>query len=1563
MEDRRLLSTWWVTNTNDSGAGSLRQAILDNNGDSANPSPDTIDFAIPGSGVQVIQPIVELPVVTHAALIDGYSQGRFSAPNVPIVNPSGDATPNTLAVGDNAVLLIELNGTNTVGYQLPFHGYDHGLQIAADDSNVQGFVVGGFGLAGISVTGANDAIQGCFIGTDPTGTMAMPNDYGVEISGAGSRLGTNGNGIDDTGYGINDFAERNLISGNTSIGVEAGCPAGVAVVAGNYIGTDRTGTEPLPNGMGVQASPGSLVGVDGNDADPVAERNLISGNINTGVAAYAGSVIAGNYIGVDATGTLPLGNTNVGVSAYGGALIGTDGNSLDDAAEGNVISGNGQVGIYASGQNNHIAGNYIGTDVTGVYGLGQPSGIFIDGNGSNNYIGLDPTDGSLHPQDERNVISGATVQNIRISGNGNTVDGNFIGTDASGTGAATSQSSGINISGSGNLIGTDSGGVNDGIERNIISGNPGNGVEISGGTGNVVAGNYIGTDPTGTTTANLGNKFAGVFFHNTTSGNQILRNVIDGSYYGVWMLGSGVSANVVAGNFIGTDWTGHVALGNLLGIVIGDSTSNQVGGTTPADRNLISGNVAGGVYLSGSSSGNQVLGNWIGTDATGQAPLGNGNGVGIADSASDNQIGGTAPGQGNTIAFNFGGGGVTFWETNTASGDPIRGNSIHDNGDLGIDLGGDGVTLNGSEPLGGPGPNNWQTFPVLTAAYAGASTVVTGTLSSIPCRTFTIDFYSNPAPDPSGYGQGQTYLGSTTVTTDASGNASFTATSLATSSLDQWISATATLTTFDANNNPTYLDTSEFSQDVQAVKAVTTTTLSASANPSVYGQSATFTATVTSTVLGDGTPTGSVQFVVDGSNFGEAVNLVNGVATSAAIGSLDAGSHMVTAIYSGDTDFIASTAASLTQVINKAHLTVTADPQTKTYDGSVFSPFTATLSGFVNGENSSVVSGSAGFTGSATTAVNAGSYIITPTAGTLIATNYDFTTFNTGTLTINQAHLTVTADNKTKCYGDANPTLSYSLSGFVNGETASVVSGSPTLITTATNSSPVAAYSITVVDAGTLSAANYDFPSSNFVNGTLTITKAPLIVTDSQTQVYGAAVALSPTYSGFVLGQNVNTAGITGAPTLSTTATATSVAGTYPITVGVGTLSSANYSFTPVNGTLTILGPGVYTVGSTLFVVGANTADYAQISPAGSKSDGTTGLQVNATLNNDYTSKSFSQPFTAIDVYGYGGNDNIQLTASLTLPTTIVEGNGNNYLLLAGGNDSVTLGSGGNQVFGGNGNKTITSSDAAGTSGYISLGNGNENIQLGQGNDQVVLGSGNNTVTSGNGNDAVTATGTGNNVITLGNGSDSINTGNGTDVISLGSGNENIQVGNGQKTIMAGGGNDYVHAGGGNVSVTLLGGSDNVQLGAGNDTVALGDGNDYVAAGDGNDYVTVGNGSDNVQLGNGSDVIVEGNGNDYVSAGNGTDLVVGGLGQHTIQLGNGNDILIDGSATVVNSGDSLRQILSDWNSSSSASVDTRLRVVYNTVHPNALKAGSGRDWWFFTYSKDVTNKKSTDRLN
>ncbi len=302
------------------------------------------------------------------------------------------------------------------------------------------------------------------------------------------------------------------------------------------------------------------------------------------------------------------------------------------------------------------------------------------------------------------------------------------------------------------------------------------------------------------------------------------------------------------------------------------------------------------------------------------------------------------------------------------------------------------------------------------------------------------------------------------------------------------------------------------------------------------------------------------------------------------------------------------------------------------------------------------------------------------------------------------------------------------------------------------------------------------------------------------------------------------------------------------------------------------LSPGVYAVGTTLYVVGASSSNYGLITPWGSKLDGTTGLAVLAILGNAPFARSFNQSFSAIDVFGSGGNDIFMLIPTLTLPTTVVEGNGNNIITLANGNDSVTLGSGSNQVVGGNGNKTIIASDSARTSSFVCLGNGNENIQLGQGNDKVVLGCGNDTVTAGNGNDVV-------------------------------------------------------------------------------------------AVGDGNNNVTVGNGNDLVTAGNGSNVIVEGNGNDTVIAGNGPDLVVGGLGQHTIQLGNGNDILIDGSASVVNPADSFRQILSGWNASPSASVNTRIKVVYNTVHPNVLKAGSGRNWFFYTYSKDVTNKKATDRWN
>ena len=183
-------------------------------------------------------------------------------------------------------------------------------------------------------------------------------------------------------------------------------------------------------------------------------------------------------------------------------------------------------------------------------------------------------------------------------------------------------------------------------------------------------------------------------------------------------------------------------------------------------------------------------------------------------------------------------------------------------------------------------------------------------------------------------------------------------------------------------------------------------------------------------------------------------------------------------------------------------------------------------------------------------------------------------TSTAATLTVNKAPLTVTADNKSREYGDANPTFTASYTGFVNSETlaTSGVTGSPSLTTTATPSSSVSGspYAITAA-VGTLASNNYSF---SFVNGQLTVTKATLnIDADDASREYGDAnPTLTATYTGFKNSETLGTSGVTGSPSLTTTATPTSsVAGSpYTITAALGTLASGNYSFTFSNGLLTI---------------------------------------------------------------------------------------------------------------------------------------------------------------------------------------------------------------------------------------------------------------------------------------------------------------------------------------------------------------------------------------------------------
>lgn len=261
--------------------------------------------------------------------------------------------------------------------------------------------------------------------------------------------------------------------------------------------------------------------------------------------------------------------------------------------------------------------------------------------------------------------------------------------------------------------------------------------------------------------------------------------------------------------------------------------------------------------------------------------------------------------------------------------------------------------------------------------------------------------------------------------------------------------------------------------------------------------------------------------------------------------------------------------------INKAQLMVTAADATRLY-GQANPVFSTTVSGFVNGETAGTAAGFTGTgsaTSTATATTNAGTALITAGVGNLVATNYDFTTLRNGTLTINKAHLTVSADDKNRLYGQANPVLTSTVSGFVNGETAGTAAGfagagNATSTATVTTNAGTA---LITAGAGNLSASNYDFTARN---GTLTINKARLTVTANDNErLFGQPnPVLGTTVSGFANGETAATAsGFAGVGVATSAADATTPVGKAVITAGAGTLVASNYTFTTlVDGTLTI---------------------------------------------------------------------------------------------------------------------------------------------------------------------------------------------------------------------------------------------------------------------------------------------------------------------------------------------------------------------------------------------------------
>ena len=412
MEDRTLLSTFNVVSTGDAGPGTLRQAILDSN--AAAGQVNTIDFAIPGQGVQAIEPLTPLPAITAAVLIDGPSQPGYAG------------TP-----------LIELNGSQA--------GLADGLLITGSDVTVRGLDINNFLQgAGIHITGAattGNWIYGNFVGTDPGGTSDASNYNGVLID-----AGATGNLIGTNGDGVNDVSERNLISGNEFDGILIrGQGTDGNGVAGNFIGTDISGANPLVN-------------CTAPIWDPVTDQFQINYDV----------VIAG------------------GAS---GNRIGTDGGSADDAGERNVMPG---IGLLDAGTSeNVIAGNFIGTNASGQEALtGNPgAGVFLGVGASSNWIGINPKGGTDY-RNMANVIGGADDPGITFLFNAddNTVSGNDIGTDLTGSIAIPNLYGGIEFEEgpSGNTIGGSSAAAG-----NLITNNDGTGISAWESTGNQFTANRI----------------------------------------------------------------------------------------------------------------------------------------------------------------------------------------------------------------------------------------------------------------------------------------------------------------------------------------------------------------------------------------------------------------------------------------------------------------------------------------------------------------------------------------------------------------------------------------------------------------------------------------------------------------------------------------------------------------------------------------------------------------------------------------------------------------------------------------------------------------------------------------------------------------------------------------------------------------------------------------------------------------------------------------------------------------------------------------------------------------
>ncbi|MDD2387243.1 MAG: hypothetical protein PHP52_10730 [Bacteroidales bacterium] len=824
-----LSATLTVTNTNDVGAGSLRQAITDAN---SLFGPDIITFDIPTSdpnynsstGVWTIAPLSDLPMITGGyTTIDASTQTTNQG--------------NTNAFGPE----ISFDGSNTLTYA---------FRIVSPNNTVKGFIFGNCDFAiqifGTAATG--NIITQNYIGTDATGTIPFSNNHGIGISGnasdieiidntisgntiagiafspannitiTGNKIGTDVSGMfsipNSTGIildnshnctiGGTTYSVRNIISGNSNGGILiTGSESIGNNIFGNFIGTNINGTDTIPNGNGVM-----LVNAANNIVGglTVSHRNIISGNIQCGILLNGtgtnNNTIIGNYIGTDSLGTNPLSNL------YGVIIKADADNNIvggSNANARNVISANWEIGVYIeASDSNTVSGNYIGTDFTGTttFYIGGDTLIQANGVEINTFSKYNLIGGST--PEERNIISGNRVYGAIYYGqvSKNNIAGNYIGTDVTGT-YAIPNATGICVDDASN---------NNTMENNLLSGNISYGLFIvtTGSNNNIFRGNLLGTNATGTDTIpnDVGLLIAGGAKYNIIGGyNSLDRNIFSGNRYGgIELTDNGTDYNEIIGNFIGTDFSGNAPLANQLGIGIASLSTG-----TKIENNVISGNKTFGLILTDNTNSNTVVGNLIGLGIDGITELGNGaSGIALTNGAKNNIIGSVS--NGNTIAYNDSAGIVIV--DNTTINNKISANFIFNNNFLGIDIFPAGVNANDVGDTDN-GPNNMMNFPVIiTSGYdlGTGNTFITGILDTQNPQNSTVEIFKAEPDLFFNHGEGKIYLGSTTP--DASGNWSIMVTGLVDG--DE-ITTTAT----DQNDN-----TSEFSSNKETIVGIDKANLS-----------------------------------------------------------------------------------------------------------------------------------------------------------------------------------------------------------------------------------------------------------------------------------------------------------------------------------------------------------------------------------------------------------------------------------------------------------------------------------------------------------------------------------------------------------------------------------------------------------------------------------------------------------------------------------------------------------------------------------------------------------------